>query len=335
MFFKLFKISIYGFAISFLILPSIVSAHVKWFVDKNNIIGYVNQEPTGIYITAWLIITTIIILVGILLEKYLPKKSKQTEYKINSLGHKIASIFSIIIGLFLLIASYKGFLFSDNLSDLGFLKSILIAIQALIGFGFLIGFGVRLLSILLIILWTFIFLYLGPINTLEAIWVFGVAIFSLIYGRAHFKMAKSSDFSNRFFLLHEKYAIPILRLMIGIDLLILGFTEKLLEPELGLAFLNIYNWNFMQNIGLDWYSDYLFVLSAGFVESILGLVFILGIVTRLNAVIALVIFGIPIFFMGPLELFGHLPHLVIVVMLFIFGSGEKLKLIQNHKIKIA
>ncbi|MBI3671179.1 hypothetical protein HY249_00085 [Candidatus Azambacteria bacterium] len=85
----------------------------------------------------------------------------------------------------------------------------------------------------------------------------------------------------------------------------------------------------MQNLGFSWYSDYLFVLSAGFVESLLGLIFILGVVTRLNALATAIIFTIPLFLMGPVELIGHMPHFSLVLLLLIFGSGNKLKFIKS------
>ena len=59
--------------------------------------------------------------------------------------------------------------------------------------------------------------------------------------------------------------------------MILGFSEKILAPELGVNFLEGHSWNFMNAIGLN-FSDYLFTLSAGATEFILGLVFVLGIV---------------------------------------------------------
>ncbi|MEK9154083.1 MAG: hypothetical protein AAB798_01275, partial [Patescibacteria group bacterium] len=73
------------------------------------------------------------------------------------------------------------------------------------------------------------------------------------------------------------------------------------------------------------YSDYLFTLSAGAVESLFGLIFILGVVTRLNALIVAIVFTIPLFILGPIELAGHLPHFAAVVLLLLFGGGNMLK----------
>jgi uncharacterized membrane protein YphA (DoxX/SURF4 family) len=115
-------------------------------------------------------------------------------------------------------------------------------------------------------------------------------------------------------------------------LFVLGFSEKILHPEFGINFLSMYPWNFMQSLGLA-YSDYLFTLSAGAVESLFGLVFMLGIVTRLNALVLAVFFTIPIFILGPIELAGHMPHFAAVVLLLLFGAGEHFKLVHRKSLK--
>ena len=78
-------------------------------------------------------------------------------------------------------------------------------------------------------------------------------------------------------------------------------------------------------LGFHQFSDYWFVLSAGAVEVIFGLIFVLGIVTRLNALVLAGFFIATLILLGPMELLGHAPHFAIVFVLLVFGSGEKLK----------
>ncbi len=106
----------------------------------------------------------------------------------------------------------------------------------------------------------------------------------------------------------------------GATLMILGFSAKILAPEFGINFLATHQWNFMTLLGFN-YSDYLFTLSAGAVEFLFGLIFFLGLVTRINALVVAVVFSIPLFILGPIELAGHLPHFAAVVLLLLFGSG--------------
>jgi hypothetical protein len=79
-------------------------------------------------------------------------------------------------------------------------------------------------------------------------------------------------------------SVEIVRIGTGITLITLAFTEKLMYPELGLDFLDVHHWNFMQTLGVTWFSNKLFVLSTGFAEMIFGVIFILGYLTRINTI---------------------------------------------------
>ena len=316
--------------LAFTSFPLFASAHVKWFVDEDETLKpeHLNDELLT-YLIIWGVIALVIILCGILLEAYLPKMKQSTLYMLNSHKHKAASLFSLIVGAYLLIASFSGFLFSPDIQNINDLDYFMIFMQAVIGMSLLVGASVRTGSIALISLWLLVFVYAGVLEALENIWVLGVGAFTLIYGREYFKLSKRKVFLNKHFSQYEEYALPILRSIVGFDLLFLGLSEKILRPELGLKFLETHHWNFMQNLGVTWFSDYLFVISAGMVESLFGIVFMLGIVTRLNAVVLGIFFSIPPFLMGPEELIGHLPHLAVIILFIIFGSGDKLKIIKR------
>ncbi|MEH6579592.1 MAG: DoxX family membrane protein [Amphritea sp.] len=118
----------------------------------------------------------------------------------------------------------------------------------------------------------------------------------------------------------------------GIALIVLAFTEKLLNPEMAMRFLAEHNMNFMQLMGVEAYSDYLFVLSAGLAEVLFGVVLILGVVTRTN-ILALACFMVAsntyFFMMGSnfnavLEFFGHMPIFAAAIIFIIYGAGDKL-----------
>jgi len=331
---QLLRKTFFVFALFFLIAPLSASAHLKWFVDEDHHEHFDFDDSLGaLYTVTWLAIALIIVTIGVFLERHLPSLPKNTLYRINHLKPFAYSLFSMWVGLFLVIASYKGFVFSQNLNNFGPIHSGLLFLQALIGLYFIFGIAERVFSIILIFFGAFIFLYLGAINAIEASWVMGVSLFILIVGRPKFRFTKDWHIPNYLFRFHEEYAIPFLRIFAGFDLLFLGFSEKLLNPELGMIFLQQYHWNFMHDVfGISWYSDYLFVLSAGAVEVILGTIFLLGIVTRLNALAAGIIFTLPLFFLNSLtEVIGHMPHFAIVIMLLLFGSGEKFKIVKGKE----
>jgi uncharacterized membrane protein YphA (DoxX/SURF4 family) len=232
----------------------------------------------------------------------------------------------MIAGAFFLIAGTHGYLFSPNLSMDSGIPYLLIVLQILIGIAFLAGVYARVAALALILLWAAGFLYTEALFMFEDIWVLSTALFIFVMGSDYFSLVPFralAHIGHRF----QEYALPLLRVGTGATLLVLGFSEKILRPELGVNFLEQHHWNFMQLLGFEWYTDYLFTLSAGAVESLLGLIFILGVTTRLNALVLGVFFTTPLFILGPVELAGHLPHFAAVVLLLLFGGGDRLKII--------
>ena len=234
----------------------------------------------------------------------------------------------MVAGAFLMIAGTHEYLFSPNLSHDAGIPMTLIMLQFLLGLSFLIGAFARVSAIALILLWIAGFITAGWVAMLEDIWVLSTAVFILIMGNDYFSIVPFKALGTRM-RKYQSYALPILRIGTGVTLFTLGFTEKILHPEFGINFLRQYDWNFMQLLGVP-YSDYLFTLSAGSVEALFGLVFMLGIVTRINALVLAVFFTIPLFLLGPIELAGHVPHFAAVVLILLFGAGEHLKIVRGR-----
>ena len=138
----------------------------------------------------------------------------------------------------------------------------------------------------------------------------------------------SFSFFRKIFKPFQSYALSLLRLGTGTTLMILGFSEKILAPEYGINFLNLYHWNFMHDFG---FTNYLFVIAAGVVEFTLGLLLVLGIATRPVAIVTAIIFTIPLFILGPIEIAGHLPHFAAIVLLILFDNGGHFTFFKKYK----
>jgi uncharacterized membrane protein YphA (DoxX/SURF4 family) len=304
-----------------LLVPAPLFAHTRWFAD-GTVPPIVTNEPTALYLSIWAIVCAVVVAAGISLERQrmlslaflLPRTPHQFE--------RAGAVFSMVAGAFLVIAGTHHYLFSPNLSVESGVPMWLITLQVLIGLSFLVRAFARISALVLGALWMLAIPIVGIEASLENIWVLSTAIFILITGNDYFSLVKFRLTAHLVRPYHD-YALPILRIGTGATLLVLGFSEKILKPELGLNFLAQHDWNFMALLGVP-YSDYLFTLSAGSVEALFGLVFILGVVTRLNALVVAVFFTIPLFLLGPIELAGHLPHFAAVVLLLFFGSGERL-----------
>lgn len=311
-----------------ILMPAAAMAHTRWFATEE-LAAYQTNEPTGLYLTGWAVICAVIIGIGFWLEKRGRFQLTRLMPQVPHAFDRAASAFTMITGAFFMIAGTHEYLFSPNLAHESGVPMVFIMLQFVIGLAFLLGIYARLAAIALAALWLLGIPTLGVLPMLEDIWVFSTAAFVFVMGNDYFSLVSFravAPFAHRY----RAYAMPILRIGAGATLFILGFSEKILHPEFGVNFLSQYHWNFMALAGLQ-YSDYLFTLSAGAVESLFGLVFLLGIVTRLNAFVVAAVFSIPIFILGPIELAGHLPHFAAVVLLLLFGAGNHFKLVRSRR----
>jgi hypothetical protein len=116
-------------------------------------------------------------------------------------------------------------------------------------------------------------------------------------------------------------ALFALRLSVGGALVVLAFTEKLVRPDLALAFLDQYPaFNLLSTLGLD-VSDLLFVQVAGAVELLFGLLVISGAAPQVAVIVAGIPFNATLFFLGASELIGHLPVYGVMAALLVYGSS--------------
>ncbi|MEK7148876.1 MAG: hypothetical protein AAB796_00550 [Patescibacteria group bacterium] len=312
------------FPLSIFFIPSLASAHVKWFVD------YQYSIPTRPYLFSdlpvifWVVVSLLILCAGFWIEKKLPVPAKILGFFHRS-EDAIISFFTAFIGFGFIIFSIQGYVFAPVLIPQGSAGFFLLSTQAIIGVGMLLGIGVRFFAGMLLILYGASVLSFGIGEMIDALEVIGIACMLFILGRPRwslFDIPVSFELLSRW----KPYAIPLLRVFTGLNLIALGFNEKILHPSWSLAFLQTHPWNFMQIMGFHSYSDYWFVFSTGAVEALFGLVFVLGIVTRVNTIVLGCFFVTTLILLGPLELFGHILHFGIVAVLLIWGSGEKLKI---------
>ncbi len=311
--------------------PAIAMAHTRWFAE-GTLQPYTTMEPTSLYLLAWAVITTVIVSVGIYLERNTILRLEWIKPRLAHSFDRAAGTFSMVAGAFFVVAGTHEYLFSSNMENALGVPSYFIIAQVFIGLAFLVGAYARVAALALIALWALSIAWFGWLPMVENLWVVGTGLFILIMGNDYFSVL-NVRLLKKYTQHYHAYALPLLRVCTGATLLVLGFSEKILHPEFGINFLAQYHWNFMQLLGFAGYSDYLFTLSAGSVEALLGIVFILGIMTRLNALVVATFFTIPLFILGPIELAGHLPHFAAVVMLLLFGSGDKFVLIPRvHRI---
>jgi len=308
------------------LMPAVTLAHTRWFAE-GELEHFGPSESTALYLFVWGAIIVLVVAVGIFLERKEWLQFAFLNPKKSHVFERAASTFVMVAGAFFLIAGTHGYLFSPNLTVEAGVPMWLIVTQIFVGLAFLLGIASRIAGIVLGLLWVGLFFYVGWVPVIENIWVLSTAAFITLMGNDYFSIV-SFSFMRQAVAPYKRYSLSLLRLGTGVTLMILGLSEKILAPEFGIHFLTLHDWNFMQKLGFN-FSDYLFTISAGSVEFLFGLVFVLGIVTRLNAFVVATVFSIPLFILGPIELTGHLPHFAAIILLFLFGSGGHFTFFNN------
>jgi len=306
-----------------LICPCLVDAHIKWFVDETTmdrveITHFALEEPV---VQVWIGVILSCIVAAAVLERFLPQPPERLVAFTQTHRQKIVRLFQIMVGLSLLLTAVHGAIIAPHLEEKGQLGLLLRFVEGGIGVLLIANIAVRLGGALLVALFTVNAALFGFVSSLEYFNYLGIALF-LLFNSA------PADSQAR------EYALPLLRVHTGIALGVLAWTEKLYAPHLAMSFLAKNKVNFMQTLGFDFFSDRLFVLSAGCTELIFGIIFILGLITRLNTLALagfLVSSNLYFFMVGKtdeafIELGGHLPLIAIAILFVMFGGGDRLRL---------
>jgi uncharacterized membrane protein YphA (DoxX/SURF4 family) len=306
------------FVLSILTIPSIVSAHVKWFATPGT---YVRPyQITGVPVILTILGCLLVICIGAYLDRKL-SVPKWTGHFMNRWASAALSIASIGFGLSFIIFSIQGFIFAPNLSA----TPLLLAIQAIAGVMIFLGLFEKVGGFLLVVLFGLSVRQFGFMEMMDTFEMLGFALYAMIVGRPKWRIVDIHIFKNITHKLHA-YGVPILRVATGLNLIILGFSEKIMAPSLTQDFLARYDWNFMYHmLGLEWFTDYWFAFCAGSVEVLFGVFLLFGLITRITIVGLAVFLVTTLILLGPLELIGHLPHFSIAIVLLVMGAGARLK----------
>ncbi|QIN77329.1 DoxX protein [Rubrobacter marinus] len=119
-----------------------------------------------------------------------------------------------------------------------------------------------------------------------------------------------------------RYAVPALRVGLGLSFVFVAFTEKFANLPLAQTFLDRYPLNFTGALGLP-LPDEVFILCAGSVELMVGLFLTLGIFPRETVIFALVPVNLTLTVFNYTELLGHLPIYGVLALLLIWEPGRK------------
>ncbi len=313
------KILYYFLYLLLFILPTSAFAHVKWFVDSDEVTEKFHDTTffyswTNKEVLIWSGIVFLVVLIFSFLDTFIKVPTRLLIFATKN-EKTINRIAQVILGLFLISVSFLWkIIIVPDMEVSSMFTIVLQYIQAFIGLMFVFNFKPKIASIILMLFCVWITIEGGIVVLLENAILLSLAIY--------FFIVNSKEDSKVFTL--KKHAVEIVRIGTGISLIVLAFTEKLFYPELSLAFLYVHHWNFMQSI-FPWYSNQLFVLSVGFAEMIFGILFILGYITRITTILIAIFFAFSVTTMfiqfGAWEVEDLVVYSAAIIFLF-FGHGR-------------
>ena len=315
------RLALIGILLAALFVPQVASAHEKWFVDSSK---YPVQwsllfswPALAALLTGGSAVLGLALLRRVVRDPFWPNPPWLDP--INPASQAVVGIQTAISLVFMTV---QGWLFAPRLSLPDGIAGITLAVAVLfVAWTFITGWFTRIGGALLIGLVVLALLFFPPAYVVEQALFAGIGAYFLICGRGLFRpVGEIVQRLSAFWRRYERYGMPLMRVGTGVSILTLAFTEKLLNPQLALAFLREYpDFNFIRLLGFSWFSDELFTYTAGVVEATVGIMLIAGILPRVVILFMWVPFNIAIPLLPPEELLGHLPILAVMYALFLEG----------------
>jgi uncharacterized membrane protein YphA (DoxX/SURF4 family) len=318
-----------GSAVIFFLMAKVstVYGHVRYILSDDEIAEVSSERaaPTTLLQGDML---AVVMLAGFLfvvafqfLGLFLSKKPliKTLEGSVTPLEGYVPLILRLTVGGFLIFSGLTGKLFSPQTS-ISFTNSMSIVsiLQIAAGVLLLLGLLTKIGAVFLAVLVGISFAQLG-VHGLDQLVLLGVAVMLFFEGGLKhsidsFTIARMSSVKKigAYLDAYRVYSMPIMRITLGISLIWLGLTEKLLAPELTEAAVIKYNVPYFPELRL-------FVFFFGFFEVLLGAHYLLGIFNRLISLIYLGLLASAFYLFG--EGVNHL-HLFAVTLAFLIrGAG--------------
>ncbi len=193
--------------------------------------------------------------------------------------------------------------------------------QTGVALSFFYGGFARAAAVVLALVWTLGLFVVGPEGMLENILYLGFAGFFYLAGRGPISIDRLIFPRLEPPARLMRYAVPVMRVGVGLSLIVVAFTEKLANLPLATGFLGQHPLNFTGALGLP-LPDTFFVLSAGTVELIVGLFILFGIFPREIILVAWLPFNLTLTVFNWSELIGHLPFYGAMAVLLVWSSQD-------------
>lgn len=295
-------------------------AHVKWFSENSpaSVIENLNASEWGLILSAVIVGVVLMILV----DKLLRPIDQKLDEKFAGLSDWVPTVVRFSTALLIVFNFWKGYLFAPNIvvgNETIFLlmNAVIVAVALLL----LFGVFTRMAGLLLLVIF-----FLGTLAALEPFQLtdhleyIGIGLFLMF--AAPGKLSVGTELKDPLSSLakNQWLALPLLRTSVGLGLVALAFSEKLLNMTLSNDFLQNNSWNILSSFGVN---DRNFIIVAGVLELLLGLTLVLNKTPRLGTLAVLCAMIVTAIALGLEEVFGHLFAVGVVVAVWV-GPNEGL-----------
>lgn len=316
------RVALVVIAVLLALLPGGVEAHERWFTPRG---PYWEPDWNRLFsLPVLLALISAAVVVGGLavLQRIVDDPLWPRPPVFQRLETAAPAILGVQVAITIIYMATQLELFVPNINLPENALGVLLAGTAITAsFSFITGILTRVGAMVILGLFLLAFYFGTWYEAMEQVIFVGIALYLVAVGRDvpryDHEDEDRSELSERL----RPVALPILRVATGLSVLIVGFTEKLIAPGLGVAFLQEYpHFNVARELGFAWFTDERFVYAAGIVEVTAGIALMSGYLTRVVILALWIPFNLGIPFLPPTELIGHLPILATMYILLVQGT---------------
>lgn len=314
------------FFLSLFFLPFAAYAHEKWFIDT---IDSSLQKPA--LFSQWSAINggmaaAALAICGIAFAMHGARRTWDPAVRIKKelTRHAVwvPTALRTMTGTVLFTGSFQRFLFAPDLTLHSIAPTgahIFATLQLLIGLALILGCVPRITAACGLMLYLSAFFMWPFISVISSIGLAGIFIYIFIVGDPYVPKAhRVPPFPAKL----VPYAMPLLRICMGVGFMVVGAYYKIIQPAYALAFLKMHPINFMPALGFDFFTDGMFVLAAGLTEVLVGALITAGVLPRFLGAVLFALFLGTLGLFGVYELLGHLPLFAFAFALMTAGAGR-------------
>lgn len=310
-------------ALTLAVPPGLAAAHARWFTEENASSSPAWDRlvslPVGLALLSGLGVVALLAW----FQRRLDDPLWPRPPFFQRLEPSAAAILGVQTAITMIFMASRLRLFVPNIELPANVIGVLIAgVTVTAAFSFITGVLTRVGALVTIGLVVLAFAFAPWYEVLEQAIFVGIALYLFAVGRGVVRYGNRPEedrqaWSDRLL----PHALTTLRVAAGISVLVLGFTEKLINPALGVAFLQDYpRFNVARDFGLTWFTDERFVFAIGIVEAMAGIALLAGFLPRLVILALWIPFNLGIAFLPAEELIGHLPILSTMYVLLVRGT---------------